>query len=50
MCFDVPFYWCLIADLIKLVLMLALVGGIPLGLILLVRYVLLSDDRTDDER
>ena len=45
MCFDTPYYWCLMADPI----MLALIGGIPLGLILLIRYVLLSDDRTEDE-
>ena len=45
MCFDVPFYWCLIADLI----MLGIVFGVPIGLILLVRYVLRSDDRTEDD-
>lgn len=46
MCFDVPIYWCALADL----LFLGIVAGVPIGLILLVRYMLRSDDRAEDDR
>ncbi|MBK9940664.1 MAG: hypothetical protein IPP13_03465 [Kouleothrix sp.] len=46
MCFDVPLYWCLLADAIKF----GFIIGIPLAFVFLIRYLLSDTPIADDDQ